>query len=101
MGWALRRAVVPPRRPAKAAASARLLTVEVFMKSSFLGWSRRCPWKLSLTRYSWTETGVEVFFPRRTFEAWTNGWLQTSLQIRRGIVAAPTIAPCNLKRLHR
>lgn len=36
MGWALRRAVVPPRRPTKAAASARLLTVVVFMKSSFL-----------------------------------------------------------------
>jgi hypothetical protein len=35
-GWALRRAVVPPRRPAKAAARARLLTVVVFMKSSFL-----------------------------------------------------------------
>jgi hypothetical protein len=36
LGWALRRAVVPPRRPAKAAARARLLTVVVFMKSSFL-----------------------------------------------------------------
>jgi hypothetical protein len=34
-GWALRRAVVPPRRPAKAAASTRLFTLLLFMKSSF------------------------------------------------------------------
>ena len=35
-GCALRRAVVPPRSPAKAAASARLLTVLVFIKNPFL-----------------------------------------------------------------
>lgn len=35
----------------------------------FFGWSRRCARKLSLTRYSWPETGVEVLFPCRMFEA--------------------------------
>ncbi len=40
---AFKRADVPPRRPANAAARARLCTVLVFMRDTFHGWAAQCP----------------------------------------------------------
>ena len=69
-GCALRRAVGAAEEAGESRGQSEVAySVGLHEEFLFFGWSRRCARKLSLTRYSWPETGVEVLFPCRMFEA--------------------------------